>query len=688
MAPHSIVGRVALSPTAPAPLLAQAVESAIVQQLSGGRARRYVARIIQHHRVQASQGFRDAALYLMRVLRRHGLSPKMESAPSDGFIHYLTFRSPIGWQVEGGELWLVEPLTKLADYADYKDHLVTLSRTADVTAEVVDVGTGQKPEDYEGKEVQGKIVLASGYGGTVHREAVIKRGALGVIVYPSQEEQPDDLDIVKYTGMWPAGEEREKVTFGFNISRRAALLLQGLMQEGKTARVHAVVRNGVLMDSTLDTVAAVIQGREKPNEEILLVGHLDHPQPSANDNASGSAVAMEVAAAFQELIRSGVLPAPRRSLRFVWPAEFHGTAAWVASHPECAGRILAGLNLDMVGEDVKATDAWTEVSSTPNWLPSFMSDFMPVVLARVAELNITDPRGRQEPFRYRLAGFQGGSDHLIFSDPTVGAACVMMSRSPDRFWHTTKDTLDKVDATELRRSAVVSALTLWFLANAGAAEAEWLAGLVEEGALRRLREAEGRALTLLDEAEKDDLSVAIKVALNLLWQAALREQAAAASVLRLSDEPPVQQRVSKAVAQIEGEGKASVGRLEQRFRELCHQRGCSAPELPLPPDDEAAARIYPQRLTLGIVNFGYVRERIPEERGHWYDTEGQHLKGQSLQAIAGYAATGRSVSEIRDAVAADCGELGVGDVLRVLEDMENAGVLRLERSNADAQADR
>ncbi len=42
----------------------------------------------------------------------------------------------------------------------------------DVTAELVWVGSGTRDEDYEGKDVAGKIVLATGYGGAARFELV------------------------------------------------------------------------------------------------------------------------------------------------------------------------------------------------------------------------------------------------------------------------------------------------------------------------------------------------------------------------------------------------------------------------------------------------------------------------------------------------------------------------------------
>ena len=61
-----------------------------------------------------------------------------------------------------------------------------------MTAELVDVGAGIAEADYAGKTVTGRIVLAYGAVAAAHREAVWKRGALGVLSHATN--RPDVID--------------------------------------------------------------------------------------------------------------------------------------------------------------------------------------------------------------------------------------------------------------------------------------------------------------------------------------------------------------------------------------------------------------------------------------------------------------------------------------------------------------
>jgi len=112
-------------------------------------------------------------------------------------------------------------------------------------------------------------------------------------------------------------------------------------------------------------VLALLEGRdpERSAEVIVLGAHYDHLgyggyglsrgpygylHPGADDNASGTAGVLETAEAFTFLPES-----PRRSILFAfWDAEekgLHGSKYWVAHPTPAAKRVVAAINLDMLG---------------------------------------------------------------------------------------------------------------------------------------------------------------------------------------------------------------------------------------------------------------------------------------------------------------------------------------------------
>ena len=63
---------------------------------------------------------------------------------------------------------------------------------------------------------------------------------------------------------------------------------------------------------------------------------------------------------------------------------------------------------------------------------------------------------------------------MITSDPTVGIPTPMLIQWPDRFYHTTADTLDRVDAKSLALAGTLAGCYLYWLATAGNEDARQL----------------------------------------------------------------------------------------------------------------------------------------------------------------------------------------------------------------------
>ena len=93
---------------------------------------------------------------------------------------------------------MVEPVElKLADIGEHAVYLADMSRDADVTAELVDIGDGTE-EALKGLDVKGKLVLTNGPPQRAVDNAVAKRGAVGVVTYQTSEgksplDYPDQI---------------------------------------------------------------------------------------------------------------------------------------------------------------------------------------------------------------------------------------------------------------------------------------------------------------------------------------------------------------------------------------------------------------------------------------------------------------------------------------------------------------
>jgi aminopeptidase YwaD len=331
-------------------LLGPEILGALDAELSGTAAKDHVEHLAQMHRVPASPGFHDAIEYVMGRAKAFGLTDvHVETFPGDGTTWFGTLHGNRGWRVTSGSLDEMSPRPRrIISTDDVRLAVADNSESADVTAALVDVGSGAHPEDYAGKDVKGKLVLCDAFPATCHRLAVEEHGAAGLVSYNSNQVSGwwrDDQDLIRWGHLDARGRHN---TFALMISLREARSLQQRLARGETIVLHAKVdaRN----DDALpyETLVATIPGTEPAAGDIAFSCHLDHEKPGANDNASGCAANLEIARTLKRLIDEKRIPPPARTIRFIWPSEMTGTIAYLTKYPDIASRVRAAIHLDMV----------------------------------------------------------------------------------------------------------------------------------------------------------------------------------------------------------------------------------------------------------------------------------------------------------------------------------------------------
>ncbi len=521
---------------------------AIIDTASGDRAWNHVSQLTLHHRWFVSDGYFDAAQYVEAKAKEIGLQDvRVERFPSDGKIFYSTDRTLPKWTVRSARLSLVSPVEKhLVSWAENPIVLASNSRTADVEAELVDVGEGVNPEDYEGKDVAGKLVLASspqtkGRIETVHRLAVFERGALGVISYRSY--YLDDFpDLITWDHIRTHEHNGKASTFGFCISKRMGWGLKRLLEKGEKVVLHAEV-DAELSPGEYGIVTAQIPGTDLSEQEIWLVAHVDHCRPSANDNASGSAGILETARTLHQLIDSGALPRPRRTLRFFWVPEIRGPYAYIAEHLDETRKAVAVINMDMVGENQEVCGSTFGVTGTPDSTPSFLNDLLAMELdfmlahdyqpgrELIDPFVVVSPLGTHEPWKAEVTPYSGGSDHYVFMGGVINIPSTMLGSWPDYFYHSSGDTPDKSDPTQLKRAVVYGAMLATSIAQMDGEAGLDLLDRMSGQSLVRLEQAAGRARAHVESGEVSEDQ--LQEALNMVRWTYRREEQALASVSRL-----------------------------------------------------------------------------------------------------------------------------------------------------------
>jgi hypothetical protein len=401
----------------------------------------------------------------------------------------------------------------------------------------------------------------------------------------------------------------------------------------------------------LEVVDTFIPGETK--EEVIVVAHLCHPQPSANDNASGCGVLMEVARTLSTLIKKKMLRRPKRGIRFLLVPEMYGTVAYLASNEEKIPHFVAGINLDMVGENQDVCKSPLLLERTPDCLPSFANDLAEIILEELThEIGNFSNTAKYASFKHAVTPFSGGSDHYILSDPSVGVPCPMVIHWPDIFYHCSLDTPDKLDPQELERVAQLTATYAYVIASAGEQEAEWLALMICEKAKERIARKVREILTHTDEPCRVDPHTLLDYLLE-------RECRTLQSVTRLAD--------------------CSTESLEAELEQVVALEKEKVPVVAV--EETEVCTWIPKRVHRGPISTRKLMLDIPfEEKRAYEKNQDAYPDSRVIGNLAVYWADGKkTLSEIDNLITMEIGRSSLDYLKFYFEFMEKHGMVELER---------
>ncbi|MFW9920806.1 MAG: DUF4910 domain-containing protein, partial [Candidatus Thorarchaeota archaeon] len=336
------------------------------------------------------------------------------------------------------------------------------SRSADIAGDVVYIGRGILKEDYEGKDVKGKFVLTTSRATQVHRPACIERGAIGILTFIPPSGKDEIANIRRYEAVWPDPGEADKTTFGFALTQADGLKMKEWLEAGKDVKIQAKIKAD-LGKGAQGVLSALLQGKDT-SKEVWIVAHICHPHPGANDNASGSAAILEALRVISALIKEGKIEQPDLSIRFIWMPEWHGTIEYIHNEKDAVGKCAFVINADMVGADPCKSGSMMNLFRTPYSLPSTLNNVVSHWICNESDGSHNPSKGgSMAPLSWKYRPYSAGSDHFLFTDSTLSIPAIMLNQFPDKFYHTSTDTIDKIDLGQMARASrivTLSALTL------------------------------------------------------------------------------------------------------------------------------------------------------------------------------------------------------------------------------------
>ncbi len=424
-------------------------------------------------RLTGHEGYTAAAKWAAEHFKRWGLKPMDDK---NGYLqpypspYTLIDKAEMSFFIDNKEV----PLTVNEDFLP-----LLFSDNGDGRGTAVFAGWGiHAPDlgydDYAGLDVKGKFVLC--FRGTPDREdkrfldhdhhrhrleTAQKKGALGLVyIYPEPVSMPNGDWLKGFTPVIISFKAADKLLAEKNFTAEA---LRSKLRETKKphsfqlkSSIRLKVESRHFPDATGYNVVGILKGSDPQlkKECIVVGGHFDHNGlhmgllfAGANDNASGSAVVMEIAHAFSVTPRP-----PKRSIIFVLfggeEMGLMGSNYFAAHLPGSYEKVDTMFNYDMVGEGDGAS-----VALTPE----------PAGLEEVVKRADVFVKAVRRTRYIRNVGVRS-SDYAPFFHR--GAACIsIFSNGPHLAYHKTGDTIYRINPDVMADIARLAFLSIFEWGN-------------------------------------------------------------------------------------------------------------------------------------------------------------------------------------------------------------------------------
>ncbi|MGB0839646.1 MAG: M20/M25/M40 family metallo-hydrolase [Chitinophagales bacterium] len=335
-----------------------------------------------------------------------------------------------------------------------------------ITAPVVEVENVEELEKMSRSDVSGKIVLnnirmpdhdvntfdsysscsSERYTGA---SAASRLGAKGYIL----RSLGHFIDEHPHTGNSTYEDGVAKIPMAA-ISTKHAELLSGLLEVDKNTKLHMKMNCETFPDRESYNVIGEIKGTEKPDEIILVSGHLDSWDngEGAHDDGSGVVQSIEVLRTFKAL---GIQP--KRTIRCVlWMNEENGA--------------MGAKEYAKVSEEKGENHIVAIESDRGGFVPrGFTADAQNAAFLKekLALLQSWQPLFEEYMLHTFEKGFSGVD--VKFLKPQ-GTLCMGLIPDPQRYFdyhHTPNDTFDKVNKRELEMGAASMAALVYLFSEYG-----------------------------------------------------------------------------------------------------------------------------------------------------------------------------------------------------------------------------
>lgn len=392
----------------------------IINKISVDRIYQHIEYLSSAPRVAGTKAEYEAVQYIKKQLESYGYRAEIQEFTYNGYRAPNTITLSVNGYTE-----------------ELNPTSLTYTIDGNVTGDLVHAGLGTKNE-LENIDLTGKIALIQ-RGNITFGEKVLnaaEKGALAVIIYNNAEGALNGT----------LGGADENYVPAIALTKAEGDALTESLEGGQTISTSILVEGSFTGEQTSHNVIATKSpiNKKKSTGEIIAIGaHHDSVEfaPGANDNASGTAVTLELARILKNLPTD-------TELRFLtFGAEelgLIGSDYYVSNLPEDElNRIVGYFNLDMVG----SRDAGDLVLNTVDGNPNFVTE-----LSQASSLRLN---GVATPYEQ-----EGRSDHVPFHEAGIPSAN-FIHNPLEPWYHSPDDTIDKISKEKLLDVAKIAGTAIY-----------------------------------------------------------------------------------------------------------------------------------------------------------------------------------------------------------------------------------
>ena len=421
---------------------------------------------------------------------------------------------------------------------------------------------------------------------------------------------------------------------------------------------------------------------------------MQEEQGSANDDGSGSGNILELARAFNKLIRDGKMKPPLRDIRFWWTDEIYSEYRYFRDFPNEPKKMLANLHQDMTGAKQSMGNRVQHLIYAPHSRTSYLDAMLESVGTFLIQTNngflaagrqgglphpysrpMYSTLGTRDNYNAMLVPYFDSSDHRCFLDGPIGLPAIALINWPDDFIHSSDDDLDNIDPTQLRRNSFLIAALTYYLMYAEADDVPLLTHEIYTQGLKRLaNDFQAATRVLRDSTHAPEASW--KDATMLIEQGMQREHYALNTTrIFAGSEVRANAVMQTLLTQMNAKEKTMLADLQSSYQQLHGSAPCP---IKLSAEELAASKKIPANAVVLEDYFG--------NRGKVNFSSGGKLHGLMVEEVYNFVDGKRSYYDIYKAARAEAltggrwyyGAVSLSDVAGLLDAAAAAKALVLK----------